>query len=143
MANFGPLAAEIGLGVSGTPANFNGSRVLASLLQRRRSPEDSQTLRWYTVYTFLGALTEFRHVQNSLCVQVLRYSTALQQRGQPNFSAWYKGWNYGTFAQCATIFGWAAITLGISPYSSLFMVCQKLIGYQKMRKLQWISIVTA
>jgi len=45
MANFGPLAAEIGLGVSGTPANFNGSRVLALLLQRRRSPEDSQTLQ--------------------------------------------------------------------------------------------------
>jgi len=34
MANFGPLTAEIGLGVCGTPANFNGFRVLPSLLQR-------------------------------------------------------------------------------------------------------------
>jgi len=32
----GPLAAEIGSLVWGTPANFNGFRVLASLLQRRR-----------------------------------------------------------------------------------------------------------
>jgi len=33
MVNFGPLAAEIGLPVWGTPANFNGFRVLAVLLQ--------------------------------------------------------------------------------------------------------------
>jgi len=32
MVNFGPLAAEIGSGVWGTPANFNGFRVLAALL---------------------------------------------------------------------------------------------------------------
>jgi len=31
MLNFGPLAAEIGWRVWGTPANFNGFRVLASL----------------------------------------------------------------------------------------------------------------
>jgi len=30
--NFGPLAAEIGLVVWGTPANFDGFRVLAALL---------------------------------------------------------------------------------------------------------------
>ena len=32
MVNFGPLAAEIDLVVWGTPANFNGFRVLAALL---------------------------------------------------------------------------------------------------------------
>jgi len=32
MVNFGPQAAEIGLPVRGTPANFNGFRVLAALL---------------------------------------------------------------------------------------------------------------
>ena len=32
MVNFGPLTAEIGSGVWGTPANFNGFRVLAALL---------------------------------------------------------------------------------------------------------------
>jgi len=44
MANFGLLTAEIGSGVWGTSANFNGFRVLPSLLQRRRSPEANQTL---------------------------------------------------------------------------------------------------
>ena len=32
MVNFGPLAAEIGLLVWGTPVYFNGFRVLAALL---------------------------------------------------------------------------------------------------------------
>jgi len=27
---------------------------------------------------------------------------ALQQRDQPNFAAWYKEWNYKTFAEGAT-----------------------------------------
>jgi len=45
MVNFGPLAAEIGPVVWGTPANFNGFRVLASLPQRRRSTEANQTLQ--------------------------------------------------------------------------------------------------
>jgi len=44
MANFGPLAAEIGSGVWGTPANFNRLHVLASLLQRHCSSEANQTL---------------------------------------------------------------------------------------------------
>jgi len=32
MVNFGPLTAEIGSRVWGTPANFNGFRVLAALV---------------------------------------------------------------------------------------------------------------
>jgi len=32
MVNFGPLTAEIGFGVWGTPANFNGFCILAALL---------------------------------------------------------------------------------------------------------------
>jgi len=32
MVNFSPLAAKIGLVVWGTPANFNGFRILAALL---------------------------------------------------------------------------------------------------------------
>jgi len=83
MVNFGPLAAEIGPVVWGTPANFNGFRLLASLLQRRRSTEANQTLHdvWPSpglvdyLYIFGGCypVTEFCQVQNSLCVlQVLR-----------------------------------------------------------------------
>jgi len=45
MANFGPLAAEIGSGVCGTPANINGFRVLAALLDGTVVVGISQTLR--------------------------------------------------------------------------------------------------
>jgi len=47
MMNFGPLTAEIGSGVWDTPSNFNGFRVLASLLQRRRSPEANLHTKWH------------------------------------------------------------------------------------------------
>ena len=59
-ANFGPLTAEIGCsGVWGIPANFNGFRVLASLLERRRSPEANQTIHdvwpspWLVHYVYI------------------------------------------------------------------------------------------
>jgi len=62
MVNFGPLTAEIGWRVCGTPANFNEFRVLTSLLHRRRSTEVNQLctmfghlLGWYTIH-ILGAL---------------------------------------------------------------------------------------
>jgi len=45
MANFGPLAAETGSGVWGTPANFNGFRVLAALLHATLVVGVSETLR--------------------------------------------------------------------------------------------------
>ena len=41
MVNFGPLAAEIGLPVWGTPANFNGFYVLAALLHGSRVERES------------------------------------------------------------------------------------------------------
>jgi len=60
-----------------------GIQFLASLLHRRRSMGVNHTLHdvWpspelvHYIYTFGGScpLTEFCHVQNSLCVQVLRY----------------------------------------------------------------------
>jgi len=40
----GPLMAEIGSGVWGTPANFNGFRVLAALLHGSQVVSTSQTL---------------------------------------------------------------------------------------------------
>jgi len=83
MVNFSPLPAEIGPVVWGTPGNFNGFLVLASLLQRHCSTEANQTLHdvWPSpglvdyVYVFGGCcpVTEYCQVQNSLCVlQVLR-----------------------------------------------------------------------
>ena len=45
MMNFGPLAAEIDPVVWGTPANFNGFRVLAALLHGTRVLAVTQTLQ--------------------------------------------------------------------------------------------------
>jgi len=45
MMNFGPLTAEIGSAVWGTPANFNGFRILAALLPGSQVVSVSQTLR--------------------------------------------------------------------------------------------------
>jgi len=45
MVNFGPLAAEISSGVWGTPANFNGFRVLAASLHGTLVVGVSQTLQ--------------------------------------------------------------------------------------------------
>jgi len=46
--NFGPLTAEIGSGVWGTPANFKGFRVFAALLHGTLVVGVSQTLRRWT-----------------------------------------------------------------------------------------------
>jgi len=54
MANFGPLTAEIGSGVWGTPANFNGFRGLAALLRGSLVVGLSQTLgRWTWVANYI------------------------------------------------------------------------------------------
>ena len=55
MVNFGLLTAEICWRVWGTPANFNGFRVLASFLHRRRSTDVNQTL--HDVWPSAGAGT--------------------------------------------------------------------------------------
>jgi len=48
MVNFGPLRAEIRWRVWGTPANFNGFRVLAALLHGTLVVGVSKTLRRWT-----------------------------------------------------------------------------------------------
>jgi len=115
-----PLTAEIGWRVWGTPANFNGFRILASLLQRRQSPEANQTLHDVCpspglvdkIYTFGGScpLTEFCKCKIDFASKYYvilywqRYCIAQQHssRGcQSNFAAWYKEWNYRTFAEGA------------------------------------------
>ena len=79
MVNFVPPEAEIVRSL-GAPQQI--STGLVSLLKRRRSTEANQTLHdvWpspdlvHHIYIFRGScpVTEFCHVQNSLCVQVLR-----------------------------------------------------------------------
>jgi len=79
MANFGPLTAEIGLPIWGTPANFNDFafwlRYCSDVAHRRPTKVCTifgRLLGRYTIYTL--PLTEFCYVQNSLYVQVLRSS---------------------------------------------------------------------
>jgi len=118
MANFGPLTAEIYWRVLGTPANFNGFHVLPSLLQRRRSSEANQTLhdvwpspRLLHCICISGALAPGRilagakfTLRPSLAFSYIGSVTARHSssRRQPNFAAWYKEWNYRTFAEGAT-----------------------------------------
>ena len=118
MMNFGPLAAEIGLPVWGTSANFNGFRVLPSLLQRRRSPEANQTLHdvWPSpgllhYIHFRGLLPPNRTLpgakftlRQSLAFSYIGSVTAphSSSRRPRNFPAWCREWKYGSFAEGVT-----------------------------------------
>jgi len=126
MVNFSPLAAESGWRVWGTPANFNGFRVLASLLHRHRSTERDQpnfaqclTVSWADKllhFWELLPLTEFCQVQNDFasksCVLLYwqHYCTALEH--------WASAKLCGVQQRAPPICGSAAIRLGISPHSS-------------------------
>jgi len=140
MDDFGPLTAEICWRVWVTPTNFTGFRVLASLLQRRRSPEANQTVHdvWPSLalvqvhYIYIVGdscpLTEFCLVQNSLCVQVLRSPilAALVHRNPAAGQSLRRGTKNGITElsqRAPPIFGWAAITLGIGPHSSSYVFC--------------------
>ena len=105
MLNFGQLTAEIGSVVWGTPANFNGFRVLASLLQRRRSTDINTKLCTILAVSCAGILyIHFRRLlpangilpaarftlRPSLpfsCIVTARYSSNGRQL---KFAAWYK-----------------------------------------------------
>jgi len=82
MVIFRLLTAEIGSGVLGTPANFHGFQVLASLLQRRLN-EGQPNFAWclavswadtlYILFWRLLPPNGILQVQNLLCVQVMCY----------------------------------------------------------------------
>ena len=146
MANFGTLTVEICCRVWGTPANFNGFRVLSSLLQRRRSPEANQTLHnlWpfpalvHYICIFGGSclLTEFFPVQYSLYIQVLRSSIlAAWLHGTPvagvnqTLRRGTRNWITELTRRAPPIFSRAAITLGIGPHSS-YVKCCCLLRYE-------------
>ena len=113
MVNFGPLTSEIACGVWGTLANFNGFRILPSLLQQRRSPEVNQTLHdvWLSpgllhyicIFGISCPLTNFVrckiHLASKSCILYWQHSRSGRQ---PNFAAWYKEWKYRTFSEGAT-----------------------------------------
>jgi len=63
MVNFGALAAEIGSGVWGTPANFSGFRFLAALLHCTLVVGVSQT----------AALNKSHHTPNASLHYLMKY----------------------------------------------------------------------
>ena len=103
MVNFGPLAPEIGLLACVTPANFNGFRVLASLVHRPRLTHVNQTLHdvWpslvlvYYIYTFGGVCTLSEFCRSSLALSYIGGVTARRSSSgrELNFAAWDKEWN--------------------------------------------------
>ena len=112
-ANFGPLTAEVCLPVSGTPANFNGFRVLRSLLQRRRYRRPTKLctmfgrlLHWHNVYTFSAALAPWWnftrckiHFTFKSCVLLYcqRNCTSFQQRTSAKLCGMVQGMELRNF----------------------------------------------
>jgi len=105
MVNLGPLPAEIGFPVWGTPANVNGFRVLASLLHRRHSTDVNQTLHYVAVswagtlyihFALLppkGILPDAKlTLHPSLAISYIGTVTAWHSSSvrKPHFAAWYK-----------------------------------------------------
>ena len=110
MVNFGPLAADIVSLVWGTPGNFNGFRVLASLLHRRRPTEINQILHdvWPSPGIHFGGLLPPNGIlpgakftlRPSLTFSYIGIVTARHSSSghQLNFVPWDKEENYRTFA---------------------------------------------
>jgi len=125
MVNIGALAAEIDSRVWGTTANFNRFRVLALIVTAATSLNGSQRnfarhlpssgLAHYI--QGLLPLTEFCHVQNSLCVQVLRsLILAALMHGTPAAKLCGVVQGMELSQRAPPIFDWAAITLGVGPH---------------------------
>jgi len=109
MGNVGPLGADISPVVWGTPAKFNGFRILASLLQQRRSTEASQSVHDVSLSPGLAG-AKFTLRPPSLALSSWQhYCTALEQ--------WVQAKLCGVEHRAPPIFGRATITLDTDPHS--------------------------
>jgi len=134
MANFGPIAAEIGSGVFRHPSKFQRVSRLG-FVTRATSFTGGQpnfarclTVSWvstlYIHFRRLSPRLNFTtckiHFGSKSCFPLYwqRYCTSLKQRDQPNFAAWYREWNYGTFAEGATYIRLGGHHVGHRPHSS-------------------------
>jgi len=121
MANFAPLTAEIGLEVFWHPSKFQ--RVLrlgfvtapTSLTGGQSNFTQCLAISWAgtPIHIFVGscpwqnfATCEIHFASKSCVLYWQRYCMPLQQQAQPNFAAWYKEWNCGTFAEGTTTYIW-------------------------------------
>jgi len=140
MVNFGPLAAEIGLPDCGSPANFNGFRLLASLLHRRHSPQANQTLHnvWLSprlvhgVYIYFSGLLSPKgffvrckiHSATTSCPVLYWHSSSGRE---PTLRRGTRNGIKELSPKAPPIFGRAAITLGIGPHSSFRLVSDSIL----------------
>jgi len=154
VVNFGPVMAEICRRVWGNPANFHLVRILASLLHWRRSTEVNKTLQdvlpspGLVHYVHFGGacpLTEFCYMQYSQFVQVVRSPILAAllhcSRAVGVSQTLWRGTRNGIAElsqRAPLLFGWAAITLGIGPHSSLlkFHTIVALADKRAWRSLQ-------
>jgi len=138
MVKFSPITAEICWRVWGTPANFKGIRVLASLLHQLRSTEDNQTLHdvWlfhelvHYIYIFGGSCPPNGilpaakvTLRPSLAFSYIGSVTARHSSTGVSQSLRRHSTRSGItelLQRASPIFGRVAITLGIGPHSSLF-----------------------
>jgi len=130
---YGELRPINGLPVSGTPANFDGFRVLPSLLQRHRSSEANQTLHdvwpspWLLHYIYiLGALAPDRILPSAKFTLrpslVFSYISSVTARHSSSgvSQTLRRGTKNGITElsqRAPPIFGRVAVTLGIGPHS--------------------------
>ena len=126
MVNFGPLAAEIISLVWGTTANFNGFRILISLLQPHRSPEANQTLHdvrpspglLHCIYIFGGSCPwrNFSRCKvhfpsnsfSSILLYLQHYCTALDQWASAKLCGMVQGMELQDFCRWHQLYsaGW-------------------------------------
>jgi len=159
MVNFGPPTAEIDLGVWGTPANFKGFRVLASLLQRHCSTEANQTLHnvWlfsglvHYIYIFWGLLPRYRilprakfTLRPSLALSYIGSVTArhLSSGRQPNFSVLSRVRHLYSAGRPSC---WALAHILVCDYFSwffifVFSVLTKILARKSMSKLTYFVL---
>jgi len=135
MINFGPLMAEIGQQIWGTPANFNRFRswlhYCTDIAQGRSTKlcmMFGHLLRWYTVFTLLGILppdgilpgAKFT-LRPKSCVLLYWqcYCMALEQWASAKLCGIGQGREFRNFRSlfAPPVFHRAVITLGIGPHS--------------------------
>jgi len=134
MVNLSPLKAEIDSGVWSTPANFNAFCVLPSLLQTTSLTGGQRNFALCLAVSYAGTLhihfggscplTEFCHVQNLFCVQVLRFPILAALLHGTSAAGINQTVRHSTrngitelSQRAPPIFHWAAITFGIGPHA--------------------------
>ena len=140
MANFGPLTADIGLPVCGTPANFNSfaywQRYCSDVAHQRPTKLCTMFghhLGCYAIYTFWGLLppdgilpgSKFTLVQvlSSPTLAALLHGTPAAGVSQTLRRSTRNGITE-LLQRAPAIFGRAAITLGTGPHSSYLYAIQ-------------------